>query len=115
MRPLKLLKWFCKPEYLIDVEGDLLEMYEKRVKQSGRRRANLLLWRDVILLFRPGMIRSLVPTYDSWFFVKLGVAISQSYTENYFVTSSSPHLLLRFFFKPNSSSIIAASNSNALT
>ncbi|HZY82869.1 MAG TPA: FtsX-like permease family protein [Cyclobacteriaceae bacterium] len=55
--PLKLLKRFCKPEYHIDVEGDLIEMYEERVTMLGRRRANFLLWRDVILLFRPGMIR----------------------------------------------------------
>jgi hypothetical protein len=60
MAPLEFLRWFCKPEYLVDVEGDLLEIYEKRVKRSGIRKARLLLWRDVILLFRPGMIRSFV-------------------------------------------------------
>ncbi len=58
--PLELLKRFCRPEYHIDIEGDLLEMFEKRVKLLGHRRASLLLWRDVILLFRPGMIRSLI-------------------------------------------------------
>ena len=63
--PLNLLKWFCKPEYHIDVEGDLLEMYNQRVDSMGRRRAVLLLWRDVILLFRPGMIQNLIPSYQS--------------------------------------------------
>lgn len=62
MKPLTFLRWFCKPEYLVDVEGDLIEMYEKRIQKSGRRKANLMLWRDVILLFRPGMIRSMNAT-----------------------------------------------------
>jgi putative ABC transport system permease protein len=63
MMALKFLRWFCKPEYLVDVEGDLREMHDKRVKQVGLQKANLLLWRDVIFLFRPGMIRSLVPAH----------------------------------------------------
>ena len=64
MTPLKFLRWFCNPEYLVDVEGDLLEMYGKRVKKPGRRSADLLMWRDVMLLFRPGMTRSLIPTHS---------------------------------------------------
>lgn len=70
MRALGLLRWFCKKEYLTDIEGDLIEMYEKRVNEKGLRRANLLLWRDVILLFRPGMIKSLSIEYRN----PLGVA-----------------------------------------
>lgn len=58
MAPLKFLRWFCKKEYLVDIEGDLLEMHEKRAQQVGPKKARLLLWRDVLLLFRPGMIRS---------------------------------------------------------
>ncbi len=65
MKPLKFLRWFCKPEYLIDIEGDLLEMYEKRLQSKGRRKADLLLWRDVVLLFRIGMIRSFVPQNEN--------------------------------------------------
>lgn len=55
---LRFLKWFCKPEYHADIEGDLLELYERRVDELGRRRANLRLFEDVILLCRPGIIRS---------------------------------------------------------
>ena len=65
MRALKFLGWFCKPEYLVDIEGDLLEMYRKRTQEVGQRKANWLLWRDVILLFRPGMIRSLNVTHNN--------------------------------------------------
>lgn len=62
--PLDLLRWFCKPEYHIDVEGDLLEMYEKRLKSASVSKANMLLWRDVLLLCRPGMIRSFAPSQN---------------------------------------------------
>jgi putative ABC transport system permease protein len=54
---LRLLKWFCKPEYHADIEGDLLEYYERRLEQVGKRKADWLLLKDVALLFRPGIIR----------------------------------------------------------
>jgi putative ABC transport system permease protein len=54
---LRLLKFFCKPDYHADIEGDLLEFYDRRVAESGRRRANLQLFKDVIFLFRPGIVR----------------------------------------------------------
>src|SRR5688572_4568643 len=55
---LRFLKWFCKPEYHADIEGDLLEFYERRAANAGRTRANLHLFKDVLFLFRPGIIRS---------------------------------------------------------
>lgn len=59
--PLKLLSWFCKPEYHPDIEGDLLELYYRRVAKIGPRRAGVHLFKDVILLLRPGIIRPLIP------------------------------------------------------
>lgn len=58
--PLAFLKWFCKPEYLPDVEGDLLQYHDRRVKMMGSRKANWLFVKDVLLLFRPGMMRSII-------------------------------------------------------
>ena len=55
---LRFLKWFCKPEYHTDIEGDLLEFYERRQANAGRTSANLQLFRDVLFLFRPGIIQS---------------------------------------------------------
>lgn len=55
--PLKLLKWLCKPEYHSDIEGDLLELYYRRLAKFGQRRAGILLLKDVILLLRPGIMR----------------------------------------------------------
>ena len=56
--PLKLLKWFCKPAYHRDIEGDLLELFDRRIENVGLRKAKWLLFKDVVLLFRPGIIRS---------------------------------------------------------
>lgn len=54
----KLLKWFCKPDYHSDIEGDLLELYDRRIKKLGAKKAKWLLYKDVLLLFRPGIIRT---------------------------------------------------------
>jgi len=56
--PWYFLRWFCKPDYLPDIEGDLLQYYNRRVEEVGRFKANWLFTKDVLLLFRPGMIRS---------------------------------------------------------
>jgi putative ABC transport system permease protein len=55
---LRFLKWFCKPEYHADIEGDLLELYDRRTEAMGSTRANLHFFKDVLFLFRPGIIRS---------------------------------------------------------
>lgn len=55
---LRFLKWFCKPEYHADIEGDLLELHERRETEKGKPLANFLLFKDVLFLFRPGIIRS---------------------------------------------------------
>ncbi len=39
------------------IEGDLLEVYGQRLKKSGKRKADLHFMIDVLLLFRPGIIR----------------------------------------------------------
>ncbi len=43
----------------MDIEGDLLELYRRRLGTNGSRKAKWLLFRDVLLLFRPGIIRPL--------------------------------------------------------
>ena len=55
---LRFLKWFCKPEYHVDIEGDLLEMYDRRVADLGESKAKFYLFKDIVFLCRPGIIRS---------------------------------------------------------
>lgn len=54
---LRFLRWFCHPTLLPSIEGDLVEFYHERVGISGKRKANLAFIADVLLLFRPGIIR----------------------------------------------------------
>lgn len=52
---LKFFRWFCHPDYVEDIEGDLLERFEKR---PSKLRFSL----DVLKLFRPSLIKSVFDT-----------------------------------------------------
>lgn len=54
---LKFFRWYCHPEMLGHIEGDMMELYAERLKQSSERKADLKFITDVILLCRPGIIR----------------------------------------------------------
>ncbi|MFD0999417.1 ABC transporter permease [Ohtaekwangia kribbensis] len=54
---LKFFRWFCHPRMLDYIEGDLLEVYKVRVKKLGKRKADIKFMIDVLLLFRPGIIK----------------------------------------------------------
>lgn len=56
---MSLFKWFCHPDLHPYIEGDLLELYQENLEKSGRRRANQKLLLDVLLLFRPNIIKPL--------------------------------------------------------
>ncbi len=60
---LKFFRWFCHPRLLYAIEGDLLELYDERVKEFGKRKANQQFRLDVIKLFRPSIIRPVEGTY----------------------------------------------------
>ena len=53
---LRFLRWFCRPELLEDVEGDLVELYEGRATENPVR-ARLLFVKDVLFLLRPGIVK----------------------------------------------------------
>ena len=54
----RFFRWYCKPEYQEDIEGDLQERFHRNVDTSGNRAANWRFFWDVLLLFRPGIIRT---------------------------------------------------------
>jgi len=58
---LKFFRWYCHPGMLDYIEGDLLEVYDVRLKTVGKRKADLRFMIDVLLLFRPGIIRPRPP------------------------------------------------------
>jgi putative ABC transport system permease protein len=61
---LRFFRWYCHPDLVSHIEGDLMELYNERLKASGKRTADLKFVWDVLLLFRPGIIRSL-KEYDN--------------------------------------------------
>lgn len=54
---LKFFRWYCHPDLVVPVEGDLMELYEERVNEKGKRKADWLFIRDVLLLLRKDIIR----------------------------------------------------------
>ena len=54
---LRFFRWFCHPKMLDYIEGDLLEVYRRRRVQTGKRKADIKFIIDVLLLFRPGIVR----------------------------------------------------------
>ncbi|MEP0986336.1 ABC transporter permease [Ekhidna sp.] len=42
--PLKFLRWFCKEDYLDEIEGDIIELYVGRVNQSKTKAHAFLIW-----------------------------------------------------------------------
>ncbi|MEM8970291.1 MAG: ABC transporter permease, partial [Bacteroidota bacterium] len=51
------LRWYCRAELLDEVEGDLYELFQRRVEAKGVRRARLLYWLNVLMFLHPDYIR----------------------------------------------------------
>ncbi|TRX56168.1 FtsX-like permease family protein [Fulvivirga sp. M361] len=67
--PLRFFRWYCHPDYREDIEGDLMERLERNTAEKDIRSARWMFIKDVVRLFRPGIIRSLsgsqkLNTYD---------------------------------------------------
>lgn len=51
------MRWYCRSELLDEVEGDLYELFQRRVETYGLRRAKLLYLLNVLMFFHPDYIR----------------------------------------------------------
>lgn len=49
-------RWFCHPDFLEEIEGDLIERFHMHRSLYGTRQAQWRYTRDVVLLFRPAVI-----------------------------------------------------------
>ena len=56
---LRFFRWFCHPELVDFIEGDLRELFEERLRESGKIKADAKFIMDVLLLCRPSIIRPL--------------------------------------------------------
>ena len=55
--PLRFFRWYCHPKLVKYIEGDLLELYQEQKAKRGKLKADVRFIVDVLLLFRPSIIR----------------------------------------------------------
>src|SRR5690349_18941326 len=55
--PFRLLRTFCPPHLLEEIEGDLMQRFDRDVKRFGSRKAKLRLVWNTIRFFRPEIVR----------------------------------------------------------
>ena len=53
----RLLRWYCRPDLLEDLQGDLNEYFERNLKTKGAKRARLTYCLDALKFFRPYTVR----------------------------------------------------------
>ena len=46
------LRWYCNPDLLEEIQGDAHELYFERMKNEGKRAADLKYFWDVLRFFR---------------------------------------------------------------
>lgn len=54
---IKFFRWYCHPKLTDSIEGDLMELYQERISEVGKGKADLKFAIDVLLLFRKSIIR----------------------------------------------------------
>ena len=60
----RFFQWFCHPDYRDEISGDLEELYQRNVKH-GKRVAQWKYFLQVLVLFRPSLIRSFSQYFNS--------------------------------------------------
>jgi len=54
----RFLKFYCHPDFYPDIIGDLEELYQDNTQNNSRRLAEWKFAMDVLLLFRPSILKS---------------------------------------------------------
>lgn len=72
----KLLRLLCRPEVVEDLEGDLFELHEERLRHSSSLKAHLLLVYDTLRSLRPWALRRSIPTPTSPFMIQNYLSVS---------------------------------------
>ncbi|MEM9830676.1 MAG: ABC transporter permease [Bacteroidota bacterium] len=58
----RFFRWFCHPNYFDEIQGDLEELYQRNTRQ-GKQIAQWKYLLQVLVLFRPSLIRSFPQSY----------------------------------------------------
>ena len=62
-RMLQFLRWFCREDYIEEIEGDLVEVFEKQYEKSPVRARRKFSW-SVTRYFRPEFMRSFIASHQ---------------------------------------------------
>src|SRR5689334_12920850 len=62
-RAIAFLRWFCREDYLEEIEGDLTEIFKKQYEDSPRLAKRKFIW-SVLRYFRPQFIKSFKKLYQ---------------------------------------------------
>ena len=54
---LKFLRWFCRDDFIEEIEGNLIEVFEKQYADSPGKAGKQFTW-NVIKHFRPAFMKS---------------------------------------------------------
>jgi len=54
---MRFFRWYCRPNLVDSIEGDLIEEYRKRLTRMRKRKADFKFLLDVLLLFRSSIVR----------------------------------------------------------
>ena len=60
---LRFFRWFCHPDLVRHIEGDLYEIFDENVAEKGLRKARWSFAWEVLKLLRPSLIRPLSSFY----------------------------------------------------
>ncbi len=63
---LKFFRWFCREDYLEELEGDLTEVFYKQYAASPSKARRKFTW-SIMKYFRPGFIKSFKPNHNNSF------------------------------------------------
>jgi putative ABC transport system permease protein len=59
----RFLEWYCRPELLEDLQGDLNEYFQRNLETKSPLKAKLIYVLDVIKFFRPYTLRKPKPSH----------------------------------------------------
>ena len=86
--PVNLLRKFCHPDYVEDIEGDLLERFHKWSMDLGPQRARRKFIKEIMMLFRPSLLRKVNTKLNHISMLKSHTKISFRYLRRNLVYSS---------------------------
>lgn len=85
----RFLEWFCPDEVLEIIQGDLYELYHKRIQKDGRAKARWHFYWDVLSVFKSFAFRKKFQTTNYMGLIKhsflLFLRTSQRYKSSFFI------------------------------